>query len=39
MVCAVGSAKEIVVPRISVTGLGDYSRSIGYKTDNSDFSS
>ncbi len=25
-------AKEILVPRISVTGLGDYQRNVGYKT-------
>ena len=26
------NAKEIVVPKIEVTGLGDYTRNIGYKT-------
>ena len=26
------NAKEILVPKISVTGLGDYVRNVGYKT-------
>lgn len=26
------NAKEIMVPKIEVTGLGDYTRSVGYKT-------
>lgn len=32
MARAVRSAKEIMVPKIEVTGLGDYTRSVGYKT-------
>lgn len=32
------NAKEIMIPKISVTGLGDYTRNIGYKTDSIDFS-
>jgi hypothetical protein len=31
-------AKEILVPKISVTGLGDYVRNEGYKTGSIDFS-
>ena len=26
------NAKEIMIPKISVTGLGDYERNVGYKT-------
>ena len=26
------NAKEILIPRIEVTGLGDYRRNVGYKT-------
>ena len=26
------NAKEIMIPKISVTGLGDYTRNVGYKT-------
>ena len=26
------NAKEILIPKISVTGLGDYTRNVGYKT-------
>ena len=26
------NAKEIMIPRVSVTGLGDYTRNVGYKT-------
>lgn len=29
---------EIMVPKISVTGLGDYTRNVGYKTGSIDFS-
>jgi len=25
-------AREILIPKISVTGLGDYTRNVGYKT-------
>ena len=32
MVCAGHNAKEILIPKISVTGLGDYTRNVGYKT-------
>lgn len=32
MVRAGRSAKEILIPKISVTGLGDYTRNVGYKT-------
>ena len=32
------NAKEIMVPKISVTGLGDYTRNVGYKTGSIDFS-
>ncbi|WP_350454438.1 hypothetical protein [Slackia heliotrinireducens] len=32
MVRAGNNAKEILIPKISVTGLGDYTRSVGYKT-------
>ena len=27
------NAKEIMVPKIEVTGLGDYMRNVGYKTN------
>ena len=30
------NAKEIMIPRISVTGLGDYTRNVGYKTGSID---
>lgn len=33
MVRAGHNAKEILIPKISVTGLGDYTRNVGYKTD------
>lgn len=26
------NAKEIIIPKIEVTGLGDYTRNVGYKT-------
>ena len=29
---ALYNAKEILIPKISVTGLGDYTRNVGYKT-------
>ena len=32
MVRAGRNAKEILIPKISVTGLGDYMRNVGYKT-------
>lgn len=32
------SAKEIMVPKIEVTGFGDYTRNEGYKTGGIDFS-
>lgn len=32
MVRAGRNAKEILIPKISVTGLGDYTRNVGYKT-------
>ena len=32
MVRAGRNAKEIMIPKISVTGLGDYTRNVGYKT-------
>lgn len=32
MVRAGRNAKEIMVPKIEVTGLGDYTRNVGYKT-------
>ena len=32
MVRAGRNAREIMIPKISVTGLGDYSRNSGYKT-------
>lgn len=32
------NAKEIEIPKISVTGLGDYTRNVGYKTGSIDFS-
>ncbi len=32
MVRAGHNAKEIMIPKISVTGLGDYKRNVGYKT-------
>lgn len=32
MVRAGRNAKEIFIPKISVTGLGDYTRNVGYKT-------
>lgn len=32
MVRAGRNAKEIMVPKIGVTGLGDYTRNVGYKT-------
>ncbi|MCH4084518.1 MAG: hypothetical protein LKF00_09280 [Olsenella sp.] len=31
------NAKEIMIPKISVTGLGDYQRNVGYKTGSIDF--
>lgn len=31
------NAKEIMIPRISATGLGDYTRNVGYKTGSIDF--
>ena len=38
MVRAGHNAKEILIPKISVTGLGDYTRNVGYKTGSIDFS-
>jgi hypothetical protein len=32
MVRAGAHAKEIMIPKIEVTGLGDYTRNVGYKT-------
>lgn len=32
MVRAGHNAKEVMVPKISVPGLGDYTRNVGYKT-------
>lgn len=32
------NAKEIMIPLISVTELGDYTRNVGYKTGSIDFS-
>ena len=32
MVRAGRNAKEILIPKISVTGLGDYTRNVGYRT-------
>ena len=32
MVRAGRNAKEILIPKISVTGLGDYTHNVGYKT-------
>ena len=32
MVCAGRNAKEIMIPKIEVTGLGGYARNVGYKT-------
>ena len=32
MVRAGHNAKEIMIPKIAVTGLGDYTRNVGYKT-------
>lgn len=37
MVRAGRNAKEIMVLRISVTCLGDYTRNVGYKTDSIEF--
>lgn len=34
MVRAGHNAKKIMIPKISVTGLGDYTRNVGYKTDS-----
>lgn len=31
------NAKEIMIPKIEVTGLGDYTRNVGYKTGSIDF--
>ena len=31
------NAKEIMIPKISVTGLDDYTRNVGYKTGSNDF--
>ena len=32
------NTKEVMIPEISVTGLGDYARNVGYKTGSIDFS-
>lgn len=32
-----GNAKEIMIPKISVSGLGDYKRNVGYKTGSITF--
>ena len=37
MVRAGRNAKEIMVPKISVSGLGDYTRNVGYKTGSISF--
>ena len=37
MVRAGRNAKEIMIPKISVTGLGDYTRNVGYKTGSITF--
>ena len=37
MVRAGKNAKEIMIPKISVTGLGDYTRNVGYKTGSISF--
>lgn len=34
MVHAGRNAKEILIPKIFVTALGDYTRNVGYKTDS-----
>ncbi len=31
------NAKEIMVPKIEVTGLGDYTRNVGYKTGSTTY--
>lgn len=31
------NAKEIMIPKISVSGLGDYNRNVGYKTGSITF--
>ena len=37
--CRAGrNAKEVMVPKITVSGLGDYTRNVGYKTGAIDFS-
>ncbi len=38
MVRAGHNAKEIMIPRISVTGLGDCVRNVGYKTGSINYS-
>ncbi len=37
MVRAGRNAKEIMIPKISVSGLGDYTRNVGYKTGSITF--
>lgn len=37
MVRAGAHAKEIKIPKIEVTGLGDYTRNVGYKTGAIEF--
>ena len=37
MVRAGKNAKEIMIPKISVSGLGDYTRNVGYKTGSITF--
>ena len=37
MVRAGKNAKEIMIPKISVSGLGDYTRNVGYKTGSISF--
>lgn len=37
MVRAGAHAKEIMIPKIAVTGLGDYTRNVGYKTGAIEF--
>ena len=37
MVRAGRNAKEIMIPKISVSGLGDYTRNVGYKTGSISF--
>ena len=38
MIRAGAHAREIMIPKIEVTGLGDYTRNVGYKTGAIEFS-